>query len=249
MKIFLTTDDGYRAAGFEKLIRIVHGLKLGKLYALAPSTNMSGCGSSITIRGRMAVTQRADFVRKGVDLCIVSGTPIDCLRLGLEYDRPDLVLVGINNGANVGKDLLLSGTVCAAAYAAMYNIPAIAFSQHRNGELNFRGAISHVSYVIKNYLSAMPPYGGYYPGFFLNVNLPSPGQRYCGDVLAKPGFGGFFRGFKFEDGHIKPKREFASTEKLGALYEPTKYDDDCLARGQMTVTPLRGFSFCGGTGR
>ena len=123
MRILCTNDDGYLAAGLNVLARAAHGL--GEVSVVAPDREQSATSSSLTLHHPL----RARRARDGA--WMVDGTPTDCVILAvgeLLESRPDVVLSGINHGANMGEDVLYSGTVAAAIEATVLGIPAVAFS-------------------------------------------------------------------------------------------------------------------------
>ena len=123
MKILVSNDDGYSAPG---LAALVEALKpLGDLMVIAPEQNHSGASNSLTLNRPLSV-RTADN-----GFLYVNGTPTDCVHLavtGLLDFKPDMVVAGINNGANMGDDTIYSGTVAAATEGYLLGIPSIAFS-------------------------------------------------------------------------------------------------------------------------
>lgn len=127
MKILLTNDDGIQAVGlrglYHALVKAGHSVDV-----FAPVTEQSAVGHAVTLFMPIRVKEfREDgFVGRGV-----YGTPVDCVKLGLSTlldEMPDLVLSGINSGANVGVDILYSGTVSAATEGALMHVPSMAVS-------------------------------------------------------------------------------------------------------------------------
>ena len=126
-KILITNDDGYDSQG---LLALVEALKpLGKVTVVAPSTEKSACGHSLTLtRPLHFVEIKKDFYK------LDDGTPSDCIFLALnklftKENKPDIVISGINIGSNMGEDITYSGTASAAMEAVLQGIPAIAISQ------------------------------------------------------------------------------------------------------------------------
>ena len=123
MKIMLCNDDGIHAEG----INVLHGLlvKQHEVFVIAPEEEKSGAGSSITTKKPLIPSKiKENFIA-------INGTPVDCVHLGLHQlcpFKPDLLLSGINFGANMAEDLLYSGTVGAAMEAREFSIPSIAIS-------------------------------------------------------------------------------------------------------------------------
>jgi 5'-nucleotidase len=129
MRILISNDDGYLAPGLAALVQAVQGL--GQIEVIAPEQNASGTSNALTLSRPLQVFS-AGAGLPGVRF--VNGTPSDCVHValtGLLGYRPDLVLSGINQGANMGDDTLYSGTVAAAMEGYLFGVPAIAFSQPR----------------------------------------------------------------------------------------------------------------------
>ena len=126
MKILITNDDSFEAKGLEVLIEAVKDL--GEIYIVAPAFPKSACSHSLTI------TKPLRFIKiKENFFKLDDGTPTDCVYLSfLEIfngEKPDLVLSGINHGANLGEDVTYSGTAAGAMEGALHGIPSVAFSQ------------------------------------------------------------------------------------------------------------------------
>lgn len=163
MHILVSNDDGYTATGLEALVSALEGL--GELTVVAPETNHSGASNSLTLNRPLAVRQAAN------GFFYINGTPSDCVHValtGLLDKRPDLVVSGINNGANMGDDTLYSGTVAAATEGYLFGIPAIAFSQVTKGWEHIEAAAAVARRVVERQLAdplAAP--------VLLNVNIPN----------------------------------------------------------------------------
>ncbi len=128
MRILLTNDDGYEAAGLRALWSAVRLLADVEIDVVAPEYVQSGKGHSIskTIRCRRTVIEPIG------EVVVTDGTPADCVRAALALpgrERPQWVIAGINRGSNLGVDVYYSGTVAAAREAAIHGIPALAISQ------------------------------------------------------------------------------------------------------------------------
>jgi len=123
MRILVTNDDGYLAHGIQVLSDAAR--ELGEVHVVAPDREQSAASHSLTLHYPLRVRD----VSAGVQ--VVDGTPTDCVVLALGEllaDKPDFVLSGVNHGANLGDDVLYSGTVAAAMEATVLGIPAIAIS-------------------------------------------------------------------------------------------------------------------------
>ena len=166
MRILVSNDDGYSAAGLEALVAALRGL--GELTVVAPEANHSGASNSLTLSRPLSVRQAAN------GFLVVNGTPSDCVHVALTglMDRlPDLVVSGINNGANMGDDTLYSGTVAAASEGYLFGIPAIAFSLVEKGWEHIESAARIARQVVERQIAR--PLGA---PVLLNVNIPS--RRY-----------------------------------------------------------------------
>ncbi|HYD13802.1 MAG TPA: 5'/3'-nucleotidase SurE [Allosphingosinicella sp.] len=126
MRVLLTNDDGVNAPGLEALERIAARFS-DDIWIVAPSEEQSGAGHSLTL------TQPLRLRKLGERRFCVTGTPTDAVMMGLAHlladGKPDLILSGINRGANLGEDVTYSGTVSAAMEGALAGIPSIALSQ------------------------------------------------------------------------------------------------------------------------
>ncbi len=123
MRILLSNDDGYFAPGLAALAEALQGL--GEVVVVAPEQNRSGASNSLTL-------DRPLFLKKAANgFYFVNGTPTDCVHLavtGMLDELPDIIVSGINNGANMGDDTIYSGTVAAATEGYLLGIPSIAIS-------------------------------------------------------------------------------------------------------------------------
>jgi 5'-nucleotidase len=141
LRVLLTNDDGIDAEGLQALRRALVALDDIELAVIAPDGNRSATARSITFRRPLWV-QEVPFDDGTVGFAC-DGTPVDCVRLAslglIEGFEPDLIVSGINHGANLGDDITYSGTVAAALEGVVLGIPGIAVSQQSiKGELDFR---------------------------------------------------------------------------------------------------------------
>ena len=169
MRILIANDDGYLAPGLAALVRACEGL--GQLDVIAPEQNASGTSNALTLSRPLNIFEaRGEHVN---GFRVVNGTPSDCVHLaltGVLGHRPDLVISGINNGANMGDDTLYSGTVAAAMEGYLFGVPAIAFSQAEKGWSELEAAAATARSVIEQVLAATPLGGD---PWLLNVNIPN----------------------------------------------------------------------------
>ncbi len=162
MRILLSNDDGYHAPGIRCLAEALEAI--AEVTVVAPDRNRSGASNSLTLDAPLRTTRVSERVTA------VDGTPTDCVHLaitGLLDEEPDMVVAGINAGANLGDDVLYSGTVAAATEGRFLGLPAIAVSLV--GErLEHYATAAHAAKVLIEGLRRSPlP-----PDTILNVNVP-----------------------------------------------------------------------------
>ncbi|RMG36855.1 MAG: 5'/3'-nucleotidase SurE [Planctomycetota bacterium] len=164
MDILVTNDDGVDAPGLQCLAR--QASHFGRVTVVAPREVFSGCGHMVTTRRPLQVVRRTDSV------FVVDGSPADCVRLAKTelLEAIDLVLAGVNDGANLGIDIHMSGTVAAVREAALYGIPGIAFSQYRRGPQQQDWSVSAAAaqHLLSDLLNRPLE-----AGEFWNVNFPA----------------------------------------------------------------------------
>jgi 5'-nucleotidase len=163
VKILLTNDDGVHAPGLAALIRRVS--EVAEVVAVAPDREQSAVSHALTLHHPLRAA------RIGENIFSVEGTPTDCVNLGIHSllsFRPDLVVSGVNRGANLSDDVTYSGTVAAALEATLMGIPAIAVSLASNGGAeNFDAAAAFAAKLARTVFEKGLP-----PDTFLNVNVP-----------------------------------------------------------------------------
>jgi 5'-nucleotidase len=168
MNILITNDDGYDAPGLRAAYHAVRSM--GQVFVVAPSSEQSACSHRLTLRGPVHV-RRVHHEPFG-DTFMVDGTPADCVRLAvheLVREPIDLVVSGINAGANAGVDVFYSGTIAAAREAAILGLPAIALSHaQRDVETDWARAAEVSRAIIADLLTDPLPAAG-----FWSVNFPA----------------------------------------------------------------------------
>jgi len=181
MKILLTNDDGIKSPG---LLLLAEGLRRAghRVLALAPDSDRSGISHAISFLGGPCKISKIEE-----DFWACSGTPVDCVVLallggipGAEGFVPDIVLSGINRGANLGTDIVYSGTAAAARQASMAGFPAAAFSLLEAEDWHWEMA---VSFIIEKFSEIA---GFWKAGTFVNVNIPNSASPPSGLVTAFP---------------------------------------------------------------
>jgi len=165
MKILISNDDGYQAPGIVALHQAL--AEVADVEVIAPEHNNSAKSNALTLAAPLYVHQAHNGFR------YVTGTPADCLHIalkGLLEHRPDLVVSGINNGANMGDDTIYSGTVGAAMEAYLFGIPAIAISQIEKGWAHIDAAAQVAQRLVQRIERERMLEG---PAWLLNVNVPN----------------------------------------------------------------------------
>ncbi|MBD3789613.1 MAG: 5'/3'-nucleotidase SurE [Campylobacterales bacterium] len=172
-QILVTNDDGFESKGLHALVEALK--PLGNVTVVAPTVEKSACGHSLTLTRPLRFIELDDDFFKLDD-----GTPTDCIFLSLnklfnDTHRPDLVISGINKGANMGEDITYSGTAAAAMEAVLQGIPAIAISQvchdkcQNIDDLGYELAQDSITTLVKRIFEGEFPLP---ERKFLNVNVP-----------------------------------------------------------------------------
>ena len=162
MRILLSNDDGYFSPGITLLAEVL--APLAEVTVVAPERDRSGASNSLTLDRPLTVRQARERV------FFVNGTPTDCVHLavtGLLADLPDLVISGINHGANMGDDTIYSGTVAAATEGFLLGIPSIAISLAAERGEHIRTAGQVALDLVKRFQREAPG-----EPVLLNVNVP-----------------------------------------------------------------------------
>ncbi|WP_252180071.1 5'/3'-nucleotidase SurE [Endozoicomonas sp. 4G] len=229
MRILLSNDDGVAAKGLAILYSSLEGV--GERTVFAPDRNSSGLSSSLTLGRPLRVTEHANGFHS------VDGTPADCVHLAVNAllgQEPDMVISGINHGANLGDDVLYSGTVGAALEGRFMRLPAIAVSACGKGEESLITAGRVVRDLILRLEQLSLP-----EGTLLNVNVPDRSYEEL-NGLAVTRLGHRERAEKpvqVLDPRGNPAYWIAPVGKEQDAGEGT--DFHAVARGFVSVTPLQ----------
>ncbi len=162
MRILISNDDGYLAPGLITLA--AHLAKIADITVVAPERNRSGASNSLTLDRPLSVKKATN------GFFYVNGTPTDCVHIaltGLMDHMPDMVISGINDGANMGDDTIYSGTVAAAMEGFLLDIPSIAVSMSQHNSSHFETAGRVASELVEHYQKI-----GFTSRTLLNVNVP-----------------------------------------------------------------------------
>ncbi|MFT4035160.1 MAG: 5'/3'-nucleotidase SurE [Patulibacter sp.] len=258
MRLLLTNDDGIEAPGLHALRDALLRIPGARLTVIAPDGNRSATGRAITTR-RALVTREVTFA-DGAQGWAIDGSPVDCVRLAwhrLGGERPDVIVAGINHGANLGDDITYSGTVGAALEAHHLGLPGIAVSQiARDAGLGFTDEGGYDFEPVAEFAARLVAGGagaGLAAGTVLNVNAPA---RPSGEVrITKLGRRRYEDGLRVlageaperaaRHGAAEPVVEYGAARRISvygiaASYDGQDPDTDLRAvdEGCISVTPV-----------
>jgi 5'-nucleotidase len=232
LRILLTNDDGIHAPGLLALYReLVDEFDVS---VVAPESEMSAVGHAITLRSPLRIQEISkDGAFFGY---AVSGTPADCIKIAVQEllnAPPDMILSGINLGANVGVNVLYSGTVSAATEGAFLGVRSAAISLDTRKDPDFSYAAYFSRKVIKFVMD-----GHLSNGTALNVNVPAiPAERIKGVVITRQGVGRFRERY---ERRIDPRGNVYYWLTGETRVEEEREDSDAraLAEGMIAITPI-----------
>lgn len=233
MNILITNDDGIRADGIIELAKEMSNI--ANVYVVAPESQRSATGHAITIHSPIMVNE--EFIADNIKAYSISGTPADCVKLGIEGILKDihidLVLSGINNGPNLGTDVIYSGTASAAIEGLVQNKPSIAISYNEFNvtKETYREASKHVVKIVDSVKDKLD----ILEDCILNVNIPNKeikgtkvtvlGERKYENVMEE---------------RYSPygKRYFWIGGKIKNIEQVENNDIDCVEEGYISITPV-----------
>ena len=227
-EILLTNDDGVHSPGVTSLARALS--LLGRVTTVAPDREMSASSQSITL------WRPVRYEEIGPDRYSVEGTPADCVIIALNHilpRRPDLVISGINRGANLGHDIAYSGTVAGAMEAARHGVQAAAISLATRDNFVFEEAAQFTAHLAEQLLKRSLP-----EGFILNVNVP--GRGWQGVRVTRQG-PYQIRNLVVEKRDPRGRKYFWLDQELEPQALPVDGDSDHAAvrSGCISITPLK----------
>ncbi len=232
MKILVTNDDGIHTSGIWALAAELQ--KIAETVVVAPDREQSAVGAAVTLHQPLRYTEVKPQVQ-GVKAYSVEGTPSDSIILALGMlEEVGIVFSGINEGANVGSDVLLSGTVGAALQGYFRGLPSIAISVAAGDNIHFEAAARLASVMASKIISGFPS-----TGLLLNINLPNlPVQEIKGveiTELSKWSYNGHI-----EEGHDGKRKYYwiVRGEPQHNIQEGT--DVWAVEEGKVSITPLQG---------
>jgi 5'-nucleotidase len=232
VQILVTNDDGIHAQGLFVLARAMQAL--GEVHVVAPLVEKSAVGHALTLVDPLRVQKVFhDGVLFGH---AVNGTPADCVKLAVNVllkEPPDLVVSGINRGANTGHNIIYSGTVSAATEGAILSIPSLAISLEWQEKPDFQPAAEVALAVARKVVERGLP-----EGVLLNVNVPAiPREQISGFRVTEQGKGRFI---EFFEERIDPRGN-AYYWQTGETHVPESeadVDDAALADSCVSITPI-----------
>lgn len=232
--ILVTNDDGITAPGIRNLVEFMN--EIGEVVVVAPNSPQSGKGHAITINSTLTFEEiNLEGPQKDYSL---SGTPVDCVKFALDKiltRKPDIVVSGINHGANSSINVIYSGTMSAAVEAGVEGLQAIGFSLlDFSWDADFTQAKSHIQEIVKKVLENPMP-----KGVVLNVNIPKlksseiKGIRVCKQAYAK-----WEESF---DERINPhgKKYYWLTGYFNNMDTSENADEVALSEGYISIVPVK----------
>lgn len=184
MHLLLTNDDGIEAPGIRALWQELS--QIARITVVAPDSEKSASSQAITVHHPIWVDKHC-IDNQNICAWRVGGTPTDCVKVALEAlmvdDQPDIVVSGINQGSNMGTDVLYSGTVSAAIEGALHGLPAVAMSLDSWQPIDFGPAARVARKIVETMINRSLP-----PNTLLNVNVPAlPEKQLKGIAITKLG--------------------------------------------------------------
>ncbi len=232
--ILVTNDDGITAPGIRNLVKFMN--EIGDVIVVAPNSPQSGKGHAITINSTLTFEEISlEGPQKDYSL---SGTPVDCVKFALDKilsRRPDLVVSGINHGANSSINVIYSGTMSAAVEAGVEGLQAIGFSLlDFSWDADFSQAKEYIQNIVKKVLENPLP-----KGVVLNVNIPKltsgeiKGIKVCRQATAK-----WEENF---DERVNPhgKTYFWLTGYFNNMDTGKDADETALSEGYISIVPVK----------
>ena len=233
MNILVTNDDGIEALGIKALVEALKGK--GNIYVVAPNTQKSACGHGISINIPVMIKE-IEF-EGAVKAWSISGTPADCVKLAISQlidEKVDMVFSGINQGGNLGTDILYSGTVSGAVEGLLFGVPSVAISLGDYFATDYSNCkkivVKVCDYMMKQDLE---------PQTLLNVNIPNIQEEEMKGIKITPlGVREYTESFrKYETPRGGSYYWYSGEVKKS---EDLELDTDVVAvdKGYVSVTPV-----------
>jgi 5'-nucleotidase len=236
VRILVTNDDGIYAPGLWALVQELR--QIGDILVVAPEQDQTGAGTAVSLIQPVRLTKAKPAI-PGIETYAIKGTPADSVLLALgsvAKDEIDLVISGINRGANLGYDILISGTVGAALQGYFHGLPAIAISVLYRTEARFDVAAKLGALLAQRISDKALP-----EGLFLNVNLPSlPIEEINGIEVTRLGRLGFKENIKWEHADRAKRGYYRIVRDRPQKSEEQGTDVWAVRKGMISITPLQG---------
>lgn len=231
MEILLTNVDGVQGLGMLKLAEYLKDKY--KVTVVAPEKERSAISHAITLHKplRLKKVKEEDSLK----IYAVNGTPSDCVKLGIEVvleEKPDIIISGINEGLNLGTDILYSGTVSAAIEAAIYGIPAIAVSLAETADIEDRRIYKFLENLIEKVLEKGLP-----KNTLLNVNIPDFKKGIKGVKATILGKRIYIETFQ-KNYDPRGKEYYWMAGKISEIEKDERTDIVSVKEGYISITPI-----------
>jgi 5'-nucleotidase len=241
MNILLTNDDGIYADGISALYQALRE-KEHAVVVIAPNSQQSAVGHAITVSDPLRVSYIEMEPR--ISGYAIQGTPADCIKIAVNAlleEKPDMVLSGINQGANTGNHIIYSGTVSAATEATMFGIPSIAVSLDVSLMSGEKSDFTHAARFATALCDRIRQHGGLPVGTLLNVNVPGIEASHIKGV--KIGKQARFRHSDIYEKRIDPRNRvyYWLKDEEVVVTDPPEIDVDyrLLKEGYIVITPIQ----------
>lgn len=234
MHILLTNDDGILAPGIKALWQELS--KTARITVVAPDSEKSASSQAITVHHPIWVDKHL-IEDQNIAAWRVGGTPTDCVKVALESllvdDQPDIIVSGINQGANLGTDVLYSGTVSAAIEGALHGIPAVAMSLDSWQPFDFTPAARIAKKVLETMSNKQLP-----PNTLLNVNVPALSENQLqGITVTKLGIRNYENTFERRQ-DPRGRTYYWMSGHVSETENAPDSDIIAVKNGKVSVTPI-----------
>lgn len=233
--ILVTNDDGIYASGLAMLIETVQAY--GDIIVVAPDSPRSAQSHAITVSEPIRMMILEEEKHRRIYTC--SGTPVDCVKLAISHlcdKAPDLILSGINHGANTSISVLYSGTMAAAVEGCFYGIPAIGFSlDDHSPTADFSAFPALINKLVTKVLAE-----GMLPGVCLNVNVPAvPEEEIKGIKWCRQAKGAWSEVFERREDPYKREYFWLTGSFVSSEPEATDTDEWAVNNGYVSITTVQ----------
>ena len=234
MHILLTNDDGLKGTGIQ-ILKAEMAAYADELTLVAPSGERSAASHSLTIHRALYCHERAK-TEPHIREIAVAGTPVYCVKMAVEYflkdNKPDLIISGINNGYNLGSDVLYSGTVAAAMEGPYYGIPSMAVSMARMDEGRCVAVAGLVREIVQSLFVERRFHG------ILNVNIPPQGEISLDNARVVPQTVQIYHNVIAEREDLDGSRCYRILGDIDMDTAPEGTDVAAIRGSHITLTPL-----------